>query len=237
MSFIQIKNISKIYKQSQSVQTVALNNITLDIEKGSFISVSGPSGSGKSTLLHIVGGLDSPSNGSVVIEGDDITKMSESELALERLNDVGFVFQAFNLIPVLSAKENIEYIMVLQGVDKSIRESRISKVALELGIEELLDKKPSELSGGQQQRVAVARAVVSKPKLILADEPTANLDSETSEAIIGLMKKINVGLGTTFIFSTHDPTIVELAEHIIRLHDGLVSKEYRKEEPVKLGGK
>lgn len=223
MSFIQIKNISKIYKQSQSVQTVALNNITLDIEKGSFISVSGPSGSGKSTLLHIVGGLDSPSNGSVVIEGDDITKMSESELALERLNDVGFVFQAFNLIPVLSAKENIEYIMVLQGVDKSIRESRISKVALELGIEELLDKKPSELSGGQQQRVAVARAVVSKPKLILADEPTANLDSKNAQNLMDMMKKLNEIEKITIIYSSHDPEVIEKASSRIVLKDGMIA--------------
>jgi len=221
---IEVKDLVKIYKQSKTVETTALNGVTLKINQGDFVSVSGPSGSGKTTLLNIVGGLDQPTSGSVTLNGEIISDLSEKKLAKVRLNNMGFIFQAYNLIPVLTAEENIEYIMALQNVGKLERAERVFDIAKKLGIEDLLNKKPLEMSGGQQQRVAVARAVVSRPKLILADEPTANLDSENSKKLLDLMRQMNEEEKVTFIFSTHDPMVIEKAKSELYLLDGKLVK-------------
>ena len=184
--------------------------------------LSGPSGSGKTTLLNLIGGLDSVSQGSVTLDETTLTDLNESQLSNERLNDIGFVFQAYNLIPVLTTKENIEYVMALQGVSKAKRHERVVEVATILGIENLLDKRPDEMSGGQQQRVAVARAVASKPKLILADEPTANLDSVTAENLMNMMAKLNEDEKITIIFSSHDPMVISKAKRSVILKDGKI---------------
>ncbi len=221
---IEVKDLVKIYKQSKTVETTALNGVTLKINQGDFVSVSGPSGSGKTTLLNIIGGLDQPTSGSVTLNGEIISDLSEKKLAKVRLNNMGFIFQAYNLIPVLTAEENIEYIMALQNVGKLERAERVFDIAKKLGIEDLLNKKPLEMSGGQQQRVAVARAVVSRPKLILADEPTANLDSENSKKLLDLMRQMNEEEKVTFIFSTHDPMVIEKAKSELYLLDGKLVK-------------
>ncbi len=220
MTFLHLHGIEKIYGKEKGIKTTALHEIDMDIEKGEFIVVSGPSGSGKSTLLNIIGGLDAPSAGEVILDDVKLTGLSEYELSKERLNNIGFVFQAYNLIPVLTAKENIEYIMTLQGWDKKEREARVHEVAKELGIDDLLDKRPDQLSGGQQQRVAVARAVASKPGLILADEPTANLDSKNAADLMELMRKMNEVEDVTIIFSSHDPMVIAKAKRSIVLKDG-----------------
>ena len=217
MTFLHLHGIEKIYGKEKGVKTNALHKIDMDIEKGEFIVISGPSGSGKSTLLNIIGGLDAPTSGDVTL-----TELGEHELSKERLKNIGFVFQAYNLIPVLTAKENIEYIMTLQGWDKAKREARVHEVARELGIDDLLDKRPDQLSGGQQQRVAVARAVASKPGLILADEPTANLDSKNAEDLMELMKELNEKEEVTIIFSSHDPMVIGKAKRSIVLKDGRI---------------
>lgn len=221
--FLKIENLNKIYK-SESVETIGLKDINLNINKGEFVVISGPSGSGKTTLLNIIGGLDSASSGRVSLLDIEITDLNENSLSEIRLNKIGFIFQAYNLIPVLSAKENIEYIMTLQGVDKSEREKRILQVAKDLGIETLLNKKPSQMSGGEQQRVAVARAIVSKPNLILADEPTANLDSKNSDTLMEMMRELNEKEGITIIFSSHDPMVIDKAKRHILLRDGKIVK-------------
>ena len=222
MTFLHLHGIEKIYGKEKGVKTTALHKIDMDIEKGEFIVISGPSGSGKSTLLNIVGGLDAPSAGEVILDDVNLTELGEYDLSKERLNNIGFVFQAYNLIPVLTAKENIEYIMTLQGWDKTKREARVHEVARELGIDDLLDKRPDQLSGGQQQRVAVARAVASKPQLILADEPTANLDSKNAEDLMELMKELNEKEQITIIFSSHDPMVIRKAKRSIVLKDGRI---------------
>lgn len=222
MTFLHLNGIEKIYGKEKAIKTTALHKIDMDIEKGEFIVISGPSGSGKSTLLNIIGGLDAPSAGEVILDGVNLTELGEHELSKERLNNIGFVFQAYNLIPVLTAKENIEYIMTLQGWKKKEREARVHEVAKELGIDDLLDKRPDQLSGGQQQRVAVARAVASNPQLILADEPTANLDSKNAEDLMELMKKMNEMEDVTIIFSSHDPMVIGKAKRSIVLKDGRI---------------
>ncbi|MDQ1339016.1 MAG: putative transport system ATP-binding protein [Campylobacterota bacterium] len=222
MSFLKIKDISKIYGKEKELKTIALENINLDIKKGEFIVISGPSGSGKTTLLNAIGGLDSVSGGEIILNGVNLTDLGEHALSLERLNNIGFVFQAYNLIPVLNAKENIEYIMTLQGKSKKECEKRVLEVATELGIESLLNKFPENLSGGQQQRVAVARAVASRPELILADEPTANLDSKNAEDLMELMRELNEKENITIIFSSHDPMVISKAKRSIVLRDGKI---------------
>ncbi|MGE4296332.1 MAG: ABC transporter ATP-binding protein [Campylobacterales bacterium] len=224
MAFLHTTNLTRIY-QNGEVQTTALDSVTLTIEKGEFIVASGPSGSGKTTLLNLIGGLDRPTRGDVVLEGQKISHMKERQLSKERLTRIGFIFQAYNLIPVLTALENIEYILTLQGVEKSEREARAVKMAKHLGIDHLLHKRPTELSGGQQQRVAVARAVVSEPALILADEPTANLDSKSGEDLMELMRTLNEEKKITFLFSSHDPMVIAKAKRHLYLKDGRIEKD------------
>lgn len=206
----------------------ALSDADLKIEQGEFTAIIGPSGSGKSTLLQLIGGLDKPTSGDVFLDGKNISEMSGSELSDFRRDHIGFIFQAYNLIPVLSAKENIEYIMLLQGISAEERHHRVSKIMRAVGLEGLENRRPAQLSGGQQQRVAVARAMVSQPSLILADEPTANLDSHTGYALLDMMKKLNEEENMTFVFSTHDPKIMERAKRIIRLVDGVIVEDERK---------
>lgn len=221
----EVKNISKKFGKIGPTQVKALDKVSLDIQKGEFLAIVGPSGSGKSTLLNIMGGLDHPTEGTIFLSGNDIKELSGNELSDFRRDHIGFIFQAFNLIPVLTAKENIEYVMLLQGLSKSEINQRIENVLKDVGLEGLEKRFPKELSGGQQQRVAVARAIVTRPDIILADEPTANLDSKTGEDLIELMHKLNDQYKITFIFSTHDPKIMKRARRLITLVDGKVAKD------------
>lgn len=218
---VQCTDVSKIYKQGL-IDVHALTDINFRAERGEFICLSGPSGSGKSTLLNMIGGLDIPTSGEVYIDGEEIDELNKSDLADMRLHKIGFVFQAYNLIPVLTAQENIEMVMQMQGISKSERNKKALDILKEVGLEGLADRKPPELSGGQQQRVAVARAIVSKPRLVLADEPTANLDSHTADKLIDLMLEMNQQHNTTFIISTHDPMIMERSKKLVKLHDGKI---------------
>ncbi len=225
MSFIQVEQINKVYEQSKTVTVQALKDVNLNIEKGEFVVISGPSGSGKTTLLNLIGGLDAATSGHIHIDDHQITGLKEKELSEVRLHHIGFIFQAYNLIPVLTALENIEYIMMLQGVPEKERRAKARTVAAHLGIEELLSKRPNEMSGGQQQRVAVARSIVSEPDIVLADEPTANLDSRTGENLIELMRVLNEEKKITFIFSTHDKMVMEKAKRRIVLRDGQIVED------------
>ena len=225
MNFLSIKNVKKVFNEGTETESWALKGVDLEIHKEEFVVISGPSGSGKSTLLNIVGGLDTPSEGSVALEGTPITAMAESELALFRREHVGFVFQAYNLIPVLTVRENIAYIMRLMGRSQKACDARVLEVAKALDIDAYLDKLPDHLSGGQQQRVAVARAVASKPKLILADEPTANLDTKNGEKLMELMRRLNEEEKVTIIFSSHDPVVIDRARRSIVLRDGEVVED------------
>ena len=220
----------ELYREFGTGDTLvrALSNANITIERGEFTAIIGPSGSGKSTLLQLIGGLDIPSNGDVFLDNKNISHMSGSELSDFRRDHIGFIFQAYNLIPVLSARENIEYIMLLQGVPSVERTKRVDMIMDAVGLEGLGDRRPAELSGGQQQRVAVARAMVSKPSIILADEPTANLDSKTGSELLDMMKELNEQQNMTFVFSTHDPKIMERARRIIRLVDGCVVEDEKK---------
>ncbi|MGA1825808.1 MAG: ABC transporter ATP-binding protein [bacterium] len=225
MSFLEVKNINKVYEQSKTIRCQALKDVSVRINEGEFIVISGPSGSGKTTLLNVIGGLDTPNSGHIIFDGIDITKLKEKELSRIRLEKMGFIFQAYNLIPVLTAMENIEYVMILQAVPKEIRRERARKIAAQLDIESLLNKRPNEMSGGQQQRVAVARSIVTEPKLVLADEPTANLDSKTGERLMDLMKELNREKKITFLFSSHDAMIIEKAGRRLVLKDGQLARE------------
>ena len=225
MKVIELKNLSKIYNP-ETIPVRAINDVTLSVKEGEFTAIVGPSGCGKTTLLNMIGGLDISSEGSVDIGGVSINEMSESELTTFRLQHIGFVFQAYNLIPVLTAKENIEFIMVLQNRDAKTMQERSDDLLDRMGIKDQRDRRPSELSGGQQQRVAVARALASRPKFVLADEPTANLDSGSTEALLDIMAKLNKEEKITFIFSTHDQRVIDRAKRIIKLVDGeIVSDE------------
>jgi putative ABC transport system ATP-binding protein len=225
MKVIELKNLSKIYNP-ETIPVRAINDVTLSVKEGEFTAIVGPSGCGKTTLLNMIGGLDISSEGSVDIGGVSINEMSESELTAFRLQHIGFVFQAYNLIPVLTAKENIEFIMVLQNIDAKTMQERSDDLLDRMGIKDQRDRRPSELSGGQQQRVAVARALASRPKFVLADEPTANLDSGSTEALLDIMAKLNKEEKITFIFSTHDQRVIDRAKRIIKLVDGeIVSDE------------
>lgn len=222
--FIKIKNITKIFNPNSDIEVVGLKDINIELEKGEFVVLSGPSGSGKTTLLNLIGGLDDVTSGEVIIDDINISTMSEDILSIQRRDNIGFVFQAYNLVPVLTAHENIEYIMKLQGKSQKECNIRVEEVAKKLKIETLLNKLPSHLSGGQQQRVAVARAVASKPKLILADEPTANLDSVSANELMDMMEILNEEENITIIFSSHDPMVINKAKRSIVLKDGKVFK-------------
>ncbi|WP_319265705.1 ABC transporter ATP-binding protein [uncultured Draconibacterium sp.] len=227
MKIIEIKNLHKIYNGS-SVSVHAVNGINMSIEEGEFTAIVGPSGSGKTTLLNIIGGLDDASEGSVEIEGVKINELSSRKLTDFRMKNIGFVFQAYNLIPVLTAKENVEFIMHLQGSKKAERDARTSELLKAVGLGEMMDRRPSKLSGGQQQRVAVARALASKPKFVLADEPTANLDSHSTENLLDIMEQLNKEEKITFIFSTHDQRVVNKARRVITIEDGKIISDERK---------
>jgi putative ABC transport system ATP-binding protein len=229
MGIIHLSQVKKDYNLGKTV-VQAVKGVDLCIEKGDFISIAGPSGSGKSTILNMIGLIDKPTEGSVSIEGRDIGSLQDSELTRLRHQTIGFIFQSFNLIPVLTARENIEFPLLLgKGgrIDKAKREW-IDFLIEQVGLADREGNKPNELSGGQRQRVAIARSLVTKPVIVLADEPTANLDSVTGEAIIELMKKVNKESGTTFVFSTHDDKVVRIADHVVRLRDGLVVENTRR---------
>jgi putative ABC transport system ATP-binding protein len=226
---IVARGLWKTYQDRHSVPVDALRGVDLDIAEGEFTALAGPSGSGKTTLLNLLSGLDRATKGTVDVAGEHLSGMSRGELAEFRLNNVGFIFQAYNLIPVLSAEENAEFTLLMRGIPEAERRERIKQEFDDLGIgEDLLHRRPSELSGGQQQRVAVARALVGRPRLVLADEPTANLDSETGTRLLDKMREMNERTGITFLFSTHDPLVMERAKRLILLRDGqIVSDEHR----------
>lgn len=221
---IDAHNISKIYNP-KGIPVYAVNQVHLHIEEGEFTALVGPSGSGKTTLLNMIGGLDKPDEGNILIKGVDITKLPPNKLIDFRLNNIGFVFQSFNLIPVLTAMENVEFIMLLQGIKKRDRKKRILQLFKEINMEDKINARPSQLSGGQQQRVAVARALASKPKFVLADEPTANLDSKSASNLLDIMALLNREENMTFLFSTHDQRVIERARRVITLVDGKITSD------------
>ena len=221
------EGVWKIFQQeAESVQ--AIRDVSLTIERGEYTALAGPSGSGKTTLLNLMGGLTRPTRGRVFVAGHEVSRMSNRQVAELRLREVGFVFQAYNLLPVLTALENAEFPMLLQGVDAQERQARVRELFQRTGMEGLEDRRPGKLSGGQQQRVAVLRAVASRPALVLADEPTANLDSATSEALLDVMAELNRDLGVTFVFATHDGRVMERCRRIVRMVDGAVDEDERR---------
>jgi len=231
VTIIELKDVRKTYPLGK-VQVEAVKGVSFSIEKGDFLSIAGPSGSGKSTILNMVGLIDTPTEGEVLIEGAAISGLKDKDLTRLRHETIGFIFQSFNLIPVLDVYENVEFPLLL-GKDKAPKGEKrewIDYLIEEVGLTQWRRHRSNELSGGQRQRVAIARALATKPAIVLADEPTANLDSKTGEQIIELMKKINREMQTTFVFSTHDMKIVDIADHVVRLRDGLVAENYRKEE-------
>ena len=227
MSIIKINNLSKIYNGT-AVEVRAVDGVDLSFEQGEFTAVVGPSGSGKTTFLNLLGGLDRPTSGEVIVDNTNIWDLSGRKIIDFRLKNIGFVFQAYNLIPVLTAKENVEFIMELQGVSKSERFERTKALLEAVGLGERMDSRPNKLSGGQQQRVAVARALASKPKFILADEPTANLDSKSTETLLNMMETLNKEENITFIFSTHDARVMKKARRIVTMEDGKILSDETK---------
>jgi putative ABC transport system ATP-binding protein len=223
-AIVECRKVCKNYGEGR-LQVRAVRDLDLTVEKGAFVSLSGPSGSGKTTLLNLIGGLDRLSAGEIAVAGRRIDTLSKTELADLRLREIGFVFQAYNLIPVLSAYENVEFIMQLQGIAAATRRARAREILAEVGLEGLGERRPGELSGGQQQRVAVARAIVAQPSIVLADEPTANLDSETSLELLETMQALNSSHGTTFIVASHDPQVIEFARRRIRMRDGQIIED------------
>ncbi len=221
MKIIEVKNITKVYKETE-IEVNAVNGVDLSFEQGEFTAIVGPSGSGKTTLLNIIGGLDEPSSGEIIIDNININKLKSRKLIDFRMRNIGFVFQSYNLIPVLTAKENIEFIMQLQGKIKKERTNRVKELLTAVGLIDRINSRPSKLSGGQQQRVAVARALASKPKFILADEPTANLDSKSTENLLDIMRQLNKKENITFIFATHDQRVINKARRVITLEDGKI---------------
>ncbi|MGL6269086.1 MAG: ABC transporter ATP-binding protein, partial [Chitinophagaceae bacterium] len=225
---IDAHNLVKIY-DAETIPVYALNNAHLHIERGEFIALKGPSGSGKTTLLNMIGGLDHPDSGHVEIDGVNITEMKDNQLIDYRLHNIGFVFQAYNLIPVLTASENIEFIMLLQKRPKAEREKRVRELLSQVGLSDKADRRPAALSGGQQQRIAVARALAPKPQFILADEPTANLDSVSAGNLLDIMDRLNKEEQMTFIFSTHDQRVIDRARRIITLEDGKIVADEKRD--------
>ena len=226
-TIVECKNIIKQFRQGETTVD-ALRGISATFEEGDFVSISGPSGSGKSTLLHIIGSLERPSEGEVLIDGVSLSGMSKRELADLRLNRIGFIFQAYNLLPVLSVIENVTFIPQLQGVDAATRNQRGMALLREVGLENLENRRPAQISGGQQQRVAVARALAGNPAIVLADEPTANLDSKNSDELLALMSRLNVESGVTFIVATHDPRVIAHTRRHMVLTDGRIDTDERK---------
>ena len=224
---IETKKLSKIYNPGK-FEVKAVNNVSAFFSEGEFTSVVGPSGSGKTTFLNCVGGLDTPTSGNVFISKENITQLSGSDIIKYRLKNIGFVFQAYNLIPVLSARENIEMIMLLQGIEEKKRKARTDELLNQVGLYEMRERRPSQLSGGQQQRVAVARALASKPKFILADEPTANLDTSSTSNLLDIMSRLNENEKITFIFSTHDQRVIDRARRVLTLEDGKIVNDIKK---------
>ncbi len=227
MSVIVAKGIKKVYNPD-TIPVHALNGVDFTIEQGEFTAIVGPSGSGKTTLLNIIGGLDNPSDGYIEVGGQDISKLSDNELIEFRKNNIGFVFQAYNLIPVMTAKENVEFVMLLQKRSQAERDARVNELMEAVGIADKMDKRPSQLSGGQQQRVAVARALAPKPHFILADEPTANLDSKSTSNLLDIMVNLNKKENMTFVFSTHDQRVIDRARRVITIDDGVVVSDETK---------
>ncbi|MBL7745259.1 MAG: ABC transporter ATP-binding protein [Chitinophagaceae bacterium] len=221
---IDAHNVSKVYN-ADTIPVYAVNNVHLHLQKGEFTALVGPSGSGKTTLLNLIGGLDKPDSGNIIINGVDITTLSANELINFRLKNIGFVFQSFNLIPVLTAKENAEFILQLQKVHRKERIKRIEALFKQIGLSDKLNERPAKLSGGQQQRVAVARALASRPQFVLADEPTANLDSRSASNLLDIMARLNKEEGITFLFSTHDQRVIDRARRVITLVDGQISND------------
>ena len=221
---VEVENVTKRYQQG-SLEVMALRGLTLRMRPGEFTTLVGPSGSGKSTALNLIGALDRPSTGTIRVEGRDLSQLGSRELSRLRRDRIGFVFQAYNLMPVLSAYENAEIVLALQSVPPAERRDRVMKLLADVGLEGLENRRPHELSGGQQQRVAIARAIASNPAIILADEPTANVDSETADSLLALMEELNQTRGATFLFSTHDPKVMERARRVVRIVDGRVESD------------
>ena len=228
MPVIEVEHVTKDYVEKGQVTARALRGVDLTIESGEFMAIAGPSGSGKTTLLNLIGALDTATSGTIRVEGREIGGLSQAELSDLRRDRIGFVFQAYNLIPVLTAAENAEYVMELKGLAAADRQRRIAGLFDRMGIKELMETRPRKMSGGQQQRVAVARAIVSEPAIVLADEPTANLDQATGRSLVGLMRELNRERGITFVFSTHDPMVLDQADRVVRLVDGQVNSDERK---------
>jgi putative ABC transport system ATP-binding protein len=227
MTIVSIKNASRHYQDGEHL-VKALRGLDLNLEKGEFTAIMGPSGSGKTTLLNLIGGLDTPTEGSVTVSGEEVSSMSKAQRSDLRRDHVGFIFQSYNLIPVLTARENTEFVLLLQGVDAEERRARATEILAAVGLQGMEDRRPSELSGGQQQRVAVALAIATKPSIVLADEPTANLDSETKQDLISLMRRMNEEEGVTFLFSTHDPEVIKVARRVVRMRDGDIESDERR---------
>jgi putative ABC transport system ATP-binding protein len=225
---IELSGVTKLYQQGK-VEVQALRGLDLVVKKGEFTAICGPSGSGKSTALNLIGALDEPTAGSVVLEGKDLASLGRRGRSHLRRDRIGFVFQAYNLMPVLTAYENAESVLALQGASATVRKERVMSLLKEVGLEGLEHRRPDELSGGQQQRVAIARAIASEPAVVLADEPTANVDSETAEKLLDIMEKLNKERGVTFLFSTHDPRVMKRARRVVMLVDGKVASDELKE--------
>ena len=226
---VSFQGVTKTYRQG-NVDVQALRGMDLTIQQGEFVALWGPSGSGKTTALNMIGALDTPSSGTVTLDGKDLGTLNRGQLSALRRDRIGFVFQAYNLIPVLTAYENAEAVMALQGTPEAERRSRVRKLLADVGLQGMEDRRPHEMSGGQQQRVAIARAIASNPAVVLADEPTANVDSETSEKLLKLMADLNNEHGTTFVFSTHDPRVMKYAKRLVGLVDGRVDSDVEKEQ-------
>ncbi len=229
MSVIKIKNLTKTYHETE-VPVHAVNGINLEFEQGEFAAIVGPSGCGKTTLMNMIGGLEKPTSGSVIVDGSDMSDLSSNALIDFRLKNIGFVFQAYNLIPVLKARENVEFIMQLQNWDKKQMVERSTSLLKSVGLGDKLNSRPNQMSGGEQQRVAVARALASKPQFILADEPTANLDSHATTQLLDIMKKLNEEENMTFIFATHDKRVMDKALRVITIEDGKVISDVSKKK-------